>query len=58
MCKPPSLTNTAVKKILDGANLEEITTKKVRELVGEAYPGVDLSGRKDLIKQYVDELLQ
>ena len=36
----------AVKEVLTGANLDEMTVKKVRELVGARYPGVDLTERK------------
>lgn len=42
-----------VKKILEGANLEEITMKTVCKQVYENYPDHDLAHKKDLIKDTV-----
>lgn len=42
-----------VKKILDGANLEQITMKTVCKQVYEKYPDHDLAQKKDLIKDTV-----
>ncbi|GFW58717.1 protein DEK [Trichonephila clavipes] len=39
-----------VKRILDSANLQEITMKKVIKQVAEAYPDCDLSHKKAFIK--------
>lgn len=42
-----------VKKILDGANLEEITMKSVCRQVYDNYPDFDLTHKKDFIKETV-----
>ena len=47
----------AVKAVLTGANLDEMTVKKVRELVGAKFPGADLAERKDVIKAAVEATL-
>ncbi|KAE8748998.1 hypothetical protein FOCC_FOCC004165 [Frankliniella occidentalis] len=46
-----------VKKILEGANLEEITMKTVCKQVYENYPEHDLAHKKDLIKETVKSLI-
>lgn len=46
-----------VKKILEGANLEEITMKTVCKQVYENYPDHDLAHKKDLIKDTVKSLI-
>lgn len=46
-----------VKKILDGANLEEITMKKVIKQVFDDYPEFDLGDKKDFIKSTVRSLI-
>ncbi|XP_076319206.1 protein DEK-like isoform X2 [Tachypleus tridentatus] len=53
--KPPTETEIKqmIKKILDGANLEEITMKKVIKQVSDEYPDFDLSDKKDFIKSTV-----
>lgn len=42
-----------VKKILDGANLEEVTMKSVCRQVYESYPDFDLTHKKLFIKETV-----
>lgn len=46
-----------VKQILDGANLEEITMKKVIKQVFDEYPEFDLTDKKDFIKVTVRSLI-
>ncbi|KAL8590460.1 hypothetical protein ACOMHN_011673 [Nucella lapillus] len=46
-----------IKKILDGANLEEVTMKTVVKQVYEKYPSFDLADRKDFIKTTVREII-
>ncbi|XP_070556563.1 protein DEK-like [Ptychodera flava] len=46
-----------IKKILDGANLEEITMKTVCKQVYAKYPDFDLSERKDFIKSTVRQII-
>ncbi|EEC02761.1 DEK domain-containing protein, putative [Ixodes scapularis] len=46
-----------IKKILEGADLEEITMKKVINAVFEEYPGHDLSDKKEYIKTTVRSLI-
>ncbi|XP_033737269.1 protein DEK-like [Pecten maximus] len=59
--KPSPPTNddlkTVIKKILDKANLEEVTMKSVIKEVYEKYPAFDLSDRKDYIKKTVKQLI-
>jgi len=57
--KPPTNDEikTLIKKILDGANLEEITMKTVCKQVYAAYPDFDLGDRKDFIKSSVRALI-
>ena len=47
---------TFIKKILDGADLEEVTMKTVVRQVYDKYPKHDLSDRKDFIKSTVREV--
>lgn len=42
-----------VKKILEGANLEEVTMKSVCRQVYDNYPDFDLTHKKDFIKETV-----
>ncbi|KAG8202004.1 hypothetical protein JTE90_010375 [Oedothorax gibbosus] len=42
-----------VKKLLKGANLQEVTMKKVIKQVADAYPSVDLSHKKAFLKATV-----
>ncbi|XP_077991693.1 protein DEK-like isoform X2 [Glandiceps talaboti] len=46
-----------IKKILDGANLEEITMKTVCKQVYAKFPDFDLSDRKDFIKSTVRQII-
>ncbi|XP_027233359.2 protein DEK [Penaeus vannamei] len=46
-----------VKKILDGANLEEITMKSVCRQVYDNYPDFDLTHKKDFIKETVKSII-
>nr|XP_022319604.1 protein DEK-like [Crassostrea virginica] len=46
-----------IKKILDKANLEEVTMKTVVKQVYSKYPTFDLSDRKDFIKETVREMI-
>ncbi|XP_048758844.2 protein DEK-like [Ostrea edulis] len=46
-----------IKKILDKANLEEVTMKTVVKQVYAKYPTFDLSNRKDFIKETVREMI-
>ncbi|XP_046578055.1 protein DEK-like [Haliotis rubra] len=46
-----------VKKILDGANLEEVTMKTVVKQVYAKYPDFDLSDKKEFIKNTVKQLI-
>ncbi|KAG5857049.1 protein DEK [Anguilla anguilla] len=46
-----------VKKLLKGANLEEVTMKQICKQVFDTYPDHDLSSRKDYIKQTVKQLI-
>ncbi|KAK7079269.1 hypothetical protein SK128_000954 [Halocaridina rubra] len=46
-----------VKKILDGANLEEVTMKSVCRQVYESYPDFDLTHKKDFIKETVKSII-
>ncbi|XP_061181760.1 protein DEK-like [Saccostrea echinata] len=46
-----------IKKILDKANLEEVTMKTVVKQVYARYPTFDLSDRKDFIKETVREMI-
>ncbi|XP_013788278.1 protein DEK-like [Limulus polyphemus] len=57
--KPPTEAEIKqmIKKILDGANLEEITMKKVIKQVSDEYPEFDLSEKKDFIKSTVRSLI-
>jgi protein DEK len=57
--KPPSNAQIVkcVKKILDGANLEEITMKTVCVKVYAQYPKFDLSDRKAFIKETVRKVI-
>ncbi|OWF47407.1 protein DEK-like [Mizuhopecten yessoensis] len=59
--KPAPPTNddlkTLVKKILDKANLEEVTMKSVIKEVYGKYPAFDLTDRKDYIKKTVKQLI-
>lgn len=47
-----------IKKILEGANLEEVTMKTVYKQVFEKYPDFDLSPRKDFIKAAVKQIIR
>ncbi|XP_050402110.1 protein DEK [Patella vulgata] len=57
--EPP--TNSEIKvvieKILDGADLEEVTMKTVVKQVYAKYPSFDLSDRKDFIKSTVKQII-
>ena len=57
--EPPSNSEikTFIKKILDGADLEEVTMKTVVRQVYDKYPNHDLSDRKDFIKSTVREII-
>ncbi|XP_015212908.1 protein DEK isoform X3 [Lepisosteus oculatus] len=57
--KPPTdeQLKVTVKKLLDNANLEEVTMKQICKKVYESYPDHDLSSRKDFIKTTVKELI-
>ncbi|KAL3219730.1 hypothetical protein MRX96_030272 [Rhipicephalus microplus] len=46
-----------IRSILDGADLEEITMKKVIHEVFDKYPNHDLSGKKEYIKSTVRSLI-
>ncbi|XP_066940412.1 protein DEK isoform X2 [Macrobrachium rosenbergii] len=46
-----------VKKILDGANLEEVTMKSVCRQVYDSYPDFDLTHKKDFIKETVKSII-
>ncbi|KAK3880900.1 hypothetical protein Pcinc_014639 [Petrolisthes cinctipes] len=46
-----------VKKILDGANLEEVTMKSVCRQVYESYPDFDLTHKKLFIKETVKSII-
>ncbi|CAH1775555.1 unnamed protein product [Owenia fusiformis] len=46
-----------VKKILEGANLEEVTMKTVCKSVYAKYPKFDLTHKKDFIKQTVKQII-
>lgn len=46
-----------IEKILDGANLEEISMKAVIKEVYEMYPGFDLTERKSFIKETVKAVI-
>ncbi|GIY05388.1 protein DEK [Caerostris extrusa] len=46
-----------VKKILDAADLQQITMKKVIKQIADAYPDCDLSHKKAFIKSTVKSLL-
>ncbi|XP_013417083.1 protein DEK [Lingula anatina] len=46
-----------IKKILDGANLEEVTMKTVCKQVYAKYPEFDLTDRKDFIKATVRQII-
>jgi len=46
-----------VEKILDGADLEEVTMKKVCQQIYDLYPGFDITDRKSLIKETVREII-
>lgn len=46
-----------IKKILDKANLEEVTMKTVVKQVYSKYPTFDLSDKKDFIKETVREMI-
>ncbi|KAK2189342.1 hypothetical protein NP493_109g07023 [Ridgeia piscesae] len=58
--QPPSdeELKEVVKKILDGANLEEITMKTVCRQVFDKYPDFDLTSRKDYIKVTVKQIIR
>ncbi|XP_042889574.1 protein DEK-like [Penaeus japonicus] len=57
--QPPSdlELKAMVKKILDGANLEEITMKSVCRQVYDNYPDFDLTHKKDFIKETVKSII-
>ncbi|XP_064604983.1 protein DEK-like isoform X2 [Liolophura sinensis] len=57
--EPPSDEDVkeCIKKILEGANLEEVTMKTVLKQVYETYPDFDLSDRKTFIKNTVKQLI-
>ncbi|XP_076033664.1 protein Dek isoform X2 [Oratosquilla oratoria] len=59
VCKPPSDAEikSVIKKILDGANLEEVTMKTVCKQVYENYPDFDLSHKKAFIKETVRTII-
>ncbi|CAL4067657.1 unnamed protein product [Meganyctiphanes norvegica] len=46
-----------VEKILDGADLEEVTMKTVCKQIYEMYPGFDLTDRKSFIKDTVKSII-
>ncbi|XP_077384402.1 protein DEK-like isoform X3 [Festucalex cinctus] len=50
------LTET-LRALLEDADLEQMTMKHICQKVFDAYPGQDLSGRKDFIKQSVKSLI-
>ncbi|XP_064112694.1 protein DEK-like [Macrobrachium nipponense] len=56
---PPSDSEikAMVKKILDGANLEEVTMKSVCRQVYDSYPDFDLTHKKDFIKETVKSII-
>uniref|UniRef100_V9KLE3 Protein DEK n=1 Tax=Callorhinchus milii TaxID=7868 RepID=V9KLE3_CALMI len=57
--KPPTdddLRET-VMKLLEDANLEEVTMKQICKKVFANYPDYDLSGKKDFVKNAVKELI-
>jgi len=58
--KPPTdeELRTFIKKLLSGANLEEVTMKTVYKQVYEAHPGFDLTPRKDFIKETVKDIIR
>jgi len=47
-----------IKKILDGANLEEVTMKTLCKEVYAKYPDFDLTERKDFIKATVKQIIR
>ncbi|RXM98176.1 Protein DEK [Acipenser ruthenus] len=55
--KPPTDNNLrdTLKKLLENANLEEVTMKQICKKVYENYPDHDLTDRKDYIKKTVKE---
>lgn len=57
--QPPtdSEIKAMVKKILDGANLEEVTMKSVCRQVYDSYPDFDLTHKKDFIKETVKSII-
>ncbi|XP_014662020.1 PREDICTED: protein DEK-like [Priapulus caudatus] len=57
--KPPTNDEVkeAIKNILEGANLEEVTMKSVCKEVYAKYPDFDLSDRKDFIKVAVKKII-
>ncbi|PVD23433.1 hypothetical protein C0Q70_16702 [Pomacea canaliculata] len=57
--EPPSNDELkeVIKKILDGANLEEVTMKTVVKQVYDKYPSFDLTDRKDFIKATVKQII-
>ncbi|KAK6491769.1 protein DEK-like [Huso huso] len=57
--KPPTDNNLrdTLKKLLEKANLEEVTMKQICKKVYENYPDHDLTDRKDYIKKTVKELI-
>ncbi|XP_033914408.1 protein DEK-like isoform X1 [Acipenser ruthenus] len=57
--KPPTDNNLrdTLKKLLENANLEEVTMKQICKKVYENYPDHDLTDRKDYIKKTVKELI-
>lgn len=52
-CLQDEEIKTFIKSILEGANLEEITMKTVRQRVYGNYPDFDLTHKKDFIKSTV-----
>lgn len=46
-----------IRKYLDGADLEQVTQKTVRKHLAARFPGLDVSARKDFIKEQVVALL-
>lgn len=57
--QPPSdgELKVMVKKILEGANLEEVTMKSVCRQVYDKYPDFDLTHKKDFIKETVKSII-
>ncbi|MBN3295360.1 DEK protein, partial [Amia calva] len=56
--KPPTedQLRETVKKLLETANLEEVTMKQLCKKVNESYPDHDLSDKKEYIKKTVKEV--